>query len=258
MERAALDGAALDADAAAHALLCVDLRALLEQAAERTELLDLALVGAAAVDVEMRVAVFLPRFVHGEHAALGDDLDLRGIALAHAVLCADHVGRHQRGIEIHQRREHGVQRDRIGRGEDHLHRCRRAGLRAVALHGHHAVHDVQTRAEHPVEVGEHTGKALGVRELHMAGALVQPEDAAEQVLLRAGDALEHVRLHFADVDDGVEGGNLVGEDEFLCRPPVREGDGFAAREVRSADAERRGRFGNAAGCGGRLGRAVAG
>ena len=81
----------------------------------------------------------------------------------------------------------------------------------------------------------------------MACALVQPEDAAEQVLLRAGDAFKHVGLHLADIDDGVKGRHIVCEDEFLCRPAVGIGNGSAAREIRCADAERRRRIGDAAG-----------
>ena len=91
---------------------------------------------------------------------------------------------------------------------------------------------VQARADAAVQVGQHIREnpAVGVR--GVSGRLVDPGDAAVQVLDRARDALQRVRFHLADVDHRVGILHALAEVKRLCRVSVGEGNDTAGEEIR--------------------------
>ena len=71
---------------------------------------------------------------------------------------------------------------------------RRAAGRALALHADDRVHDRERRPAGEHEVDEHLAEVVAVGDLEVVLRLLEPGDAAEEVLHGAGEHHEAVRL----------------------------------------------------------------
>ena len=98
---------------------------------------------------------------------------------------------------------------------------------------------MQTGLDAAVNIHQHPGEQAVVRKAHVLARLACAAEQAEEILDRARDARQRVRLHLADVDDGLGLGDLPGKPEFLFRHALREVDAHLLRHRRVARAEDR-------------------
>ena len=127
--------------------------------------------------------------------------------------------------------ENRVQGGRVAREQQDVHAPGRSRARAVALHGHDAVQDVQPGAQEAVDVDQHGGEMLGARHLDVVFSLAHPGHAAELVLDGAGDAHEAVGLHLGQADDAVGLQGALGQDQLLGDQGLVEADLHRGGEI---------------------------
>ena len=156
--------------------------------------------------------------------------------MAETHLGAVNIGGNIIGIDSDHMGEQGVDGDGILGDEDDIHGDGRAGARAVAFHGHHAIHDIEFGRDEAVEIDEHFGKVMDVGKAGMALAFVKAVDAAVGVFDGAGEAGQPMGFHFAQGDDGVGFQHGVGDLKALDELPFGEVDGFARGKLAQGDA----------------------
>ena len=236
MQCLSLYRAAFYTDATPPAFICVDSGSRFQESQKRHRVHDSLRLTLLPVHPEIRFDIFFHGRQHGKRSVRRHKINLLFPPGTKAHLRSRDFRRHRFRIHIYKSCEHAVQRHRVRRKQQHIHRHRISRRRAISLHCHDPIHHIKAWPDEKIQIHDHSCHALCARISGVSCCLVLSLDAAVLILYSPCDVFQRMRLHLADADQCICLRDIPGKHKLLCVNSLRifRPDGLVKRSHTAA------------------------